>query len=145
MECSGGEQAMSAGEDCATGPETTEPYTVLRCNDYGNPADTRRSEGDPACFAINWNEHGGDAFEFERLERPELDDSARLAQLRAAESVSHTLQECIDVCCPRVRFTCSVVNFASCWFVFHLPLFMCLLHCVACPLWMLLGMCQIVS
>lgn len=116
MECSGGEQATSAGEDCAMGTETTEPYTVLRCDELGNPANPCRSEGEPACFAINWHEHGGDAFEFERLERPEFDDSARAAQQRAAQPVSHTLQECIDVS----RLTSSKCNtrmahfFAAC-------------------------------
>lgn len=94
-----------AGES-TTGVEAAEPFIVKRCNPWGDSnfftSPSKYSSSDTAYFVIDWNNRGGDVFEYERLERPELDESTRAAEARAAEPVMYTLQQCVDVghpCC----------------------------------------------
>jgi hypothetical protein len=113
----GGDAAAEPDSKAADGAMVTEPdepFIVKRSNSWGEPnfysVPRTRALAEPAYFTVDWQSRGGDVFEHEKFDRPEIDESARAAQEKTLEPVVYTLQQCIDV--RRQLPLCSVQSFS---------------------------------
>jgi hypothetical protein len=97
---SGAGPSAEAGDNAAVDGE---PYIIKPSDQWGDTSHygpPRSITTLPSYFSIDWADRQSceDAYDFDRLDDPDMDESARVAQEKEDSGpVKHTLQQCFDV------------------------------------------------